>query len=222
MKDALTKWVEMFPLRDKLAVTIVDALVDQVFLRFGAPRTFITDRGTEFDNHLLKEVCDLLGARHIRCTPQNPRSDGLAENQMRTFKDALSQLVNKHHDDWDEFIPMLAMHYRTAVIDATAYTSYYMMFGRKAIAPDFGRVPTPSTSKQHVSEYIRTRRDLLLDLWSQVSDRVVSNVDRFNRVPRQRLQLVPYEPGQWCFLRRVPRRFYYSKTDEINYLLSSK
>jgi transposase InsO family protein len=140
VKDALTKWVEMFPLRDKLAVTIADALVDQVFLRFGPPRTLITDRGTEFDNHLLKEVCDLLGARHIRCTPQNPRSDGLAENQMRTFKDALSQLVNKHHDDWDEFIPMLAMHYRTTVNDATAYTPFYLVFGREAIAPDFGDI----------------------------------------------------------------------------------
>ena len=70
--------------------------------------------------------------RRISTTPYNPRSDGLAENHMHTLKDQLSAYVNKATDNWDEFLPVVALAYRTTVCDSTGYTPYYALFGREA------------------------------------------------------------------------------------------
>ena len=73
----MTKWIEVFALADKTAEEVTKCLVDEVFMRHGAPRYLITDRGSEFDNKLLKQVVRLLNGMSIRTTPANPRSVGV-------------------------------------------------------------------------------------------------------------------------------------------------
>ena len=99
IKDALTKWIELIPLRTKTATEVVDALVQNVILRHGVPVTLITDKGSENCNMIMEEVVRLLQCQHISTTPYNPRSDGLAENQMRMLKDQLASWTNKFHND---------------------------------------------------------------------------------------------------------------------------
>jgi transposase InsO family protein len=94
-KDALTKWVEIFALSDKTSLETLICFEDEVINRHGVPELLVTDRGTKFSSKAWKDLMKLRNIRHVRTTPANPRSDGLAENMMRTLKDMLTSYVNK-------------------------------------------------------------------------------------------------------------------------------
>lgn len=50
--EYLTKWLEIFPVRNIDADTIAKLLVNEIIPRHGAPRTLLSDQGTNFLSHL--------------------------------------------------------------------------------------------------------------------------------------------------------------------------
>lgn len=59
--DYFTKWKEAFPIRDHTALTVADKLVINFICHYGCPDQIHTDQGREFESHLFKQVCTLLG-----------------------------------------------------------------------------------------------------------------------------------------------------------------
>lgn len=218
-KDSLTKWIEIFALPDKQASTVATCFTDEIIARHGAPAIVITDRGTEFLG-CIKQLCKLLNIKHKKTTAQNPRSDGLAENQMRTFKDMLTIHINKHHTNWDEHLATVAGQYRATVNDATGYTPNFLLYGREVSWPNEEHV-TDFVIDKNVHTYAQGLRDVLATHWTNVAERVVTNVDRMNTPPRERLPFVPYKIGDFFYYIRVPRRFY-KDIDNEKYKLSTK
>src|SRR6266516_5056940 len=56
--DSFSKFIVLVPLRDKKAITVATAFWNHVFIKFGIG-TILTDRGLEFQNNLLNELCRL-------------------------------------------------------------------------------------------------------------------------------------------------------------------
>ncbi|KAB0796635.1 hypothetical protein PPYR_10696 [Photinus pyralis] len=56
----LSKFVEAYPLINKEANTVAEAFVQNFILRYGVPDEIVTDKGTEFLNSTLTEVCKIL------------------------------------------------------------------------------------------------------------------------------------------------------------------
>ena len=54
--DYLTKWPEVFAVKDQTAATIATLLVEQVISRHGVPAEVLSDRGKAFLSELFKEV----------------------------------------------------------------------------------------------------------------------------------------------------------------------
>jgi hypothetical protein len=94
VKCALTKWIEMKPLRSKEAKEIAEALFDEVFCRHGSIETIVSDNGTEFVNHTMKQFHELLLTKRLTTTPYNPQSNGAVEIFNRTLADMLCAYVN--------------------------------------------------------------------------------------------------------------------------------
>ena len=63
----------LMPLHDKTAISVAKAIMENVFLRFGAGE-LLTDNGCEFRNDLLSEICRLMGVA------QQPMKPGLMEH----------------------------------------------------------------------------------------------------------------------------------------------
>jgi hypothetical protein len=219
IKDAMTKWVEFIPIINKTAEEVVKAAV-AVFSVLGYPHIWITDRGSEADNHYMRQLKKLLSYHHIMTTPRNPRSDGQVESSMGPLKDSLSQFISKHQDDWNEWLPALASGYRQTINVATGYTPNYLMFGRELCAPSEEHLH--QNFEGTVSKYVKDLREALVYSWESTGERVVENVVQYNSTPRERLVFKPYEVGQWFFTRRVPKRFFTSKKDKKKSHLSAK
>ena len=59
--DYFSNWTEAFLIKNKCADTVADVLVNKIILRFGMPLVIHSDQGREFENGLMKSLCNLLG-----------------------------------------------------------------------------------------------------------------------------------------------------------------
>ena len=66
--DYFTKYTEAYPLKDKSAQSVVDALAEHWMTRFGFPLTLHSDQGWEFENKVIHDLARLMGAVKTKST----------------------------------------------------------------------------------------------------------------------------------------------------------
>jgi hypothetical protein len=128
--DHFTRFAVCVPLRNKQATTVAKALVENVLMRFGMIELH-SDGGGEFDNDILKEICNLLGAAKVKTTPYEPSSNPV-ERFHRTMHSLLAKIVSEHQRDWDAYLNYITFCYNTSVHQSTGYTPYFLMHGSEA------------------------------------------------------------------------------------------
>ena len=134
--DYFTEWPEAYSLPDQEAETIVlDALVEGMFSRFGAPEVIHTDQGRNFESRVFATMCKKLGSHKTCTTPLHPQSNGLVERFNRTLAQQLAIVTAKHQRDWDTHIPLMLMAYRSAAQDSTSCSPALLMLGREIRTP---------------------------------------------------------------------------------------
>ena len=93
--DAFSKWTEAFAIPNKEAPTIARILTEQVFCRFGAPISLLSERGREIDGVLMREVCRLLGIDKLRTTPYKPSTNSGIERFHRTLNSMIGKMIDR-------------------------------------------------------------------------------------------------------------------------------
>ncbi|CAI5656789.1 unnamed protein product [Oreochromis niloticus] len=148
-------------LPDQEAETIVDALVEGMFSRFGVPEVIHTDQGRNFESRVFAAMCEKLGSHKTRTTPLHPQSDGLVERFNRTLAEQLALVTAKHQRDWDSHVPLVLMAYRSAVQDSTSCSPALLMLAREIRTPAemmMGRPPN-ADGDQPGPDYARKLQD---------------------------------------------------------------
>jgi len=133
--DYFTKWVELYPMKDQTAQTIATIFVNEFISRYGLVRQIITDQGRQFESSLFQEICRILDIDKVRTSAFRPSSNGQIERINRTILDMLSKYVSVNQRDWDQYLPLLLLAYRSSVHESTNFTPHMMMFGRNALLP---------------------------------------------------------------------------------------
>ena len=136
--DYFTKWPEAYAIPDQEAATVVDALVEGMFSRFGVAETILSDQGRYFESRVFAAMCERTGMHKARTTALHPQSDGLVERFNRTLGKQLS-----------------------TVQESTSCTPALLMLGRELRTPvevAFGKPPvTPAVPLWR--EYARRLQD---------------------------------------------------------------
>jgi hypothetical protein len=142
--------------------------------------TLISDKGTEFTNKIMRMVSTILKTKLISTTPANPRSNGLAENHMRTMKDSLSSFCNARQDDWDLWLGTVGFGYVTTVNQATGYTPFYMLYGREVstLSQECVQNIAKLTS---IDQYITDLVKCLQHVWTTVGDLKHKQTETMNK-----------------------------------------
>ena len=86
--DATSKWMEVMPLSSSTSRTVIRCLRD-IFSRFGLPKMVVSDNGPQFTSGEFKRFCYGNNIEHVTSTPYHPKTNGLAERAVRTFKSRL-------------------------------------------------------------------------------------------------------------------------------------
>lgn len=159
VQDALTKYVEAFPMKDQTADTVARTFIKGIILRYGTPAQLLTDLGTNFTSNLMQSLCKFLQIHHLKTTAYRPQTNGALERFHRTLKDLLSHYIHPHQRDWDEWLPFALAAYSSATHSSTGESPFFLLFGRDMDYP-YDEIFRPirvkyDTDNNYVSEFLQ-------------------------------------------------------------------
>ena len=97
----MTKYLVTIPTPDHTASTVAKAIFENFILIYGPMKKILTDRGTEYLNSVIEELCKLLKIPHNTSTAYHHRTLGTVERSHRTFNEYVRSYINDAKTDWD-------------------------------------------------------------------------------------------------------------------------
>ena len=132
IQDLFTKYVAVVGIKDASGIAVADAFLKHWIGTFGIPHRLLTDNGRNLGSAVLEDVTVLLKIKRVWTSPYRPQTDGSVERFNRTLNAMLSHYVNHLQDNWDEYLPLLALAYNSTYNYSAQQTPYYLMMGRQA------------------------------------------------------------------------------------------
>ena len=128
--DNATRFCEFIAVESKKPEVVAEALYTHYFCRYGIPLTICSDRGTEFNNKLTKELCTWLKIDKRMTTPFHAASNSLAEVKMKHIASYLRTALEQQNVlEWEKLLPTLQMAYNSSVNKATKMTPFVLLYG---------------------------------------------------------------------------------------------
>ena len=106
--DAFIHFVVTVPIKSNNAKTAIKNLLHHWIIKFGPPIYLVTDRGSEYVNKEMAQLCTLMGTRHSPRTTYYPWTNGLVEVQNRNLGTHLRMFLHDTPKDWAFQGPMYA------------------------------------------------------------------------------------------------------------------
>ena len=132
-------------------------LYEQIICQHGCPQIVLSDRGTHFNNNMVKQLMEKFGINHLLSSPYHPQTNGLVERFNRTLCELLAKL-SLTNNDWDLYIAPTLFAYRTTKHTTTRMEPFFLVYGRSA------RLPMDPSEKDN----LRAESDRLSDIIDRV------------------------------------------------------
>jgi hypothetical protein len=132
--DYLTKWPEARAVSEATAEAASQFIYEQIICQHGCPQIILSDRGTHFNNSMIKKLMEKFQINHLLSTPYHPQTNGLVERFNRTLCESLARLSLKNNS-WDLYIAPTLFAYRTTKHATTQIEPFFMVYGRTARLP---------------------------------------------------------------------------------------
>ncbi|KAK2577561.1 hypothetical protein KPH14_012908, partial [Odynerus spinipes] len=159
VQDLSTKYIELFPTRDKKGKTVVKIL-DTIFDRWGTPQSLISDNGKEYLN---KDVANFLiarGVKHITTPLAHPQGNPV-ERVNRTIKPMIAAFVKDKQNDWDKPLSKLQLAYNTVPHAGTRISPFFLNHGREATWRHTNKPgEIPSVSSNEIDEWVKRMNNI--------------------------------------------------------------
>lgn len=145
--DMLTRYIFGMAFKGCIAYDVIMLFEKQIFPMFGAPRAVFTRRGSAFISATFKNFCESCDIKEILTSAYSPRSNGLSEIHVKTFKSYLKkELFNKNNEDWDQSLDKILFAMRHKLHTGLKVSPIEMLMGFKAKSP----IKTSITSMQNI------------------------------------------------------------------------
>jgi hypothetical protein len=129
----LSKYLISVPVPNKDSKTIAKSIFDSFITTYGPMRQILTDKGTEYKNQTLTELCKMLNIELKHSTAYHHETVGTVERNHRTMNEYLRAYLNNLHSDWDEYLKKFTYCYNITPHSSLdlKYTPYELVFGKK-------------------------------------------------------------------------------------------
>lgn len=130
--------------------------------RFGVPSTITTDRGSQFESDLFRQLTLWLGSHRIRTTAYHPASNGLVEGFHRQLKAAL--MAHSPTFSWLDALPIVLLGIHTAFKEDITCTSAELVYGTTLRLPGSFFSPSADTTTMDPTSYVSRLKAIMSKL----------------------------------------------------------
>ena len=114
MQDRLTRCTALVPLQNESTNSIIEALNDHYVYISGAPKTILSDQGSNFLSELITQFENALNIQHIKTIAFHPQSNEIIETMHSTLVNLIKTSIVGNNKQWDE-----NLKYINSVINTT-------------------------------------------------------------------------------------------------------
>ncbi|XP_057488501.1 uncharacterized protein LOC130774471 [Actinidia eriantha] len=203
--DYFTKWVEAEPLAQIRETDVVKFIRGNILSRFGIPRAFVSDNGTQFVGSKVRGLLDQLKIEFYNSTPSYPQCNGQAEATNKTIMNGIKKRLKKAKGRWVDELANVLWAYRTTPRKATNETPYSLAFGFKAVIPLEVGLPTIRTeayNTSHNNDVLARDLDLAEERRENALIRMADYQKQLAKSFNQKVQQREFEVGS-LILRKV-------------------
>lgn len=150
MVDSYSKWCEAFPLKTMEATEVARILVNEIFSRYGACRTLVSDRAQNFMSKLVEAVSALFDVSRHYTSSYHAETNATCERFNSVIAQMLRAYCKTDQSNWPEYIPFVMMSHRaTPCTQSTQYSPFYLLYGQQMRLPiDIAFIPKPGMAKE--------------------------------------------------------------------------
>ena len=112
--DVFSRYLFAYPTANQDAKTIAKVLITIMTKHAYLPTTLISDKGTAFTSHVIKEVAGVLGVTLKHATTKHAQTIGLLERSHASIKKALNIETGERRSLWHKYINIAVLNYNTS------------------------------------------------------------------------------------------------------------
>ena len=181
MMDVYSRYLIASPVKNHKASTVSRCLYESVAAYFGAPRSILSDRGTEFTGMIWESLAQLLGAKIKLTSLYYPQGNSVIERSHRTLSNMLrTMLLERKGEDWSTLLPTVMSYMNSMSQEKTEVSACEVLFGHNPNLPsDISYIPVTSLSNDREGYVKQLKRDLQ-DIRQKLSRILCHNRDQSN------------------------------------------
>ena len=111
--DHFSNYIATVPAQKNNAHCAIYALLHHWISKFGPPQYFVTDRGSEYINTEMTNLCVLFNIKHSPRTPHSPWTNGLVEVQNKNLGTHLRMFLYDTPENWSTQVHFFAYAHNT-------------------------------------------------------------------------------------------------------------
>ena len=111
--DVFSRYLFAYPTANQDAKTIAKVLINIMTKHAYLPTTLISDKGTAFTSHVIKEVAGVLGVTLKHAITKHAQTIGLLERSHASIKKALKIETGERRSLWHKYINIAVLNYNT-------------------------------------------------------------------------------------------------------------
>ena len=162
--DRFSLYPEAIPLERATTTAVIDALMLNIFARYGVPGRLISDRGAIFLAHEFRETMRILGIEHQYTTSFNPQANGLVERHHRFLKSSIrAALLAGETAQWEKVLGMVLLSIRNSYLERIKTCPSQILYGHSMRLPG-DLIQSPENILQEPSIYAQNLRKELLKI----------------------------------------------------------
>lgn len=129
MLDSFSRYCRAAYIRDKRAETIVKKILTEWISIFGRPRKLFSDNGGEFNNDLVREMCESLNIEPMYTAAESPWSNGMVERFNRILNTHLNRVIESSGEDVESAISWVVSA-QNALNNNKGFSPNQIVFGK--------------------------------------------------------------------------------------------
>jgi len=124
-----TKAAVFIPCKESImAEEAAGLIVRHIFLQFGLPLKFISDRDPRFASKFVRELCKATGMTQNISTAYHPRTDGQSEHTNQWLEQYLRFWVNEWQDNWHAYLPLAEFVHNNWLNETTGESPFFVLY----------------------------------------------------------------------------------------------